>query len=169
VLQYRTSGTRETPAQVSIFMPADPKINVLLPEHGPGFVTGNREARGADQYGTCETISIIQIAGATWQHPDRAPFSVGDISRKGGGRFPPHTSHQTGKDFDVRPLRKDKQNKPVTITDPQYDREATLQLLETFWRTESVKLILFNDPAAIRAKLSRPYPGHHNHFHVRLT
>ena len=36
------------------------------------------------------------------EHPGGPELVVGDISRCGGGRFPPHRTHQSGRDVDLR-------------------------------------------------------------------
>jgi len=145
-------------------------INTLLPEQGDGFVTFNRGTGGMFQFGQQSTIEATLATGQTWSldHPEQ-PFSVGHISKKGGGSFdPPHKSHKLGVDIDVRPLRKDKQNQEVTISSPSYDQTATAELIALWWQKAPVQLILFNDPKVIAAGNSRFFDGHHNHFHVRL-
>ena len=143
-------------------------INVLLPANGPGFVTNNR---GNDQFqfGQQSTIDAAVRVAASWneKHSNR-PFSIGQISKKGGGPMPPHKSHQLGVDVDVRPMRKDGENAPVTIADSQFDRELTTELIKVWWRLAPTQAVFFNDQSVIDAGLSRFVNGHHNHFHVRL-
>jgi len=54
-------------------------------------------------WGTSKTIRVIQSAIASYQRrkPGGPKIHVGDISRRGGGRFPPHLSHQHGRDVDI--------------------------------------------------------------------
>jgi penicillin-insensitive murein endopeptidase len=92
-------------------------------------------------------------------------IGVGDISFQQGGRMAPHGSHRRGTDVDIRPLRKDGQRVPVTITDPNYSRDRTKILVETLLAQPSVSLILFNDT---NIQSVRFYEGHHNHLHVRF-
>jgi len=144
-------------------------VDVLLPANGPGFVTNNR---GNDefQFGQQSTIDAALRVGAAWNglHAQR-PFSIGQISKKGGGPFPPHLSHRLGIDVDIRPMRQDGKNAPVTIDDEQqYDRELTRDLIELWWQKAPVQAVFFNDPKVIAAGLSRFVEGHGNHFHVRL-
>ncbi len=145
------------------------EINTQLPESGVGFVTNNRGAHGEFQFGQQSTIDAALAVGAAWDaaHSGR-PFSIGQISLRGGGPMPPHLSHRLGVDVDVRPVRQDGNNAPVVITDPQYDRGLTTALIELWWQKAPVQLVLFNDTTVIAAGLSRPSPGHGNHFHVRL-
>ena len=143
-------------------------IDVLLPPNGSGFVTNNR-GNNHFQFGQQSTIDAAIRVAAAWnkKHPNR-PFSIGQISNKGGGPMPPHKSHQMGVDVDVRPMRKDGENAPVTITDTNYDRELTTELIALWWRLAPTQAVFFNDQTAIEAGLSRFVNGHHNHFHVRL-
>jgi len=144
-------------------------IDTQLPESGTGFVTNNRCDNGACQFGQQSTIDAALAVAAAWNglHPDR-PFSIGQISKKGGGPFPPHKSHRLGVDVDVRPMRLDGQNEPVTITDSEFDRPLTTALITLWWQKAPVQAVFFNDPTVIAAGLSQFVNGHHNHFHVRL-
>jgi hypothetical protein len=143
-------------------------VDVLLPINGPGFVTNNR-GNNQFQFGQQSTIDAAIRVAASWneKHSNR-PFSIGQISKKGGGPMPPHKSHQLGVDVDVRPMCKDGENAPVTITDSQFDRELTTELIKLWWRLGPTQAVFFNDQSVIDAGLSRFVNGHHNHFHVRL-
>lgn len=144
-------------------------INTQLPANSAGFVTNNRGANGECQFGQQSTIDAALNVGTTWNgnHSQR-PFSIGQISKKGGGPFPPHKSHRLGVDVDVRPMRLDGKNEPVTIADTEYDRALTTALITLWWQKAPVQSVFFNDPTAIAAGLSQFVNGHHNHFHVRL-
>ncbi|MGD8863412.1 MAG: penicillin-insensitive murein endopeptidase, partial [Myxococcales bacterium] len=54
-------------------------------------------------WGTPRTVRLIQSATERYRRRlRRAPkVLIGDLSRRGGGPFPPHKSHQTGEDVDV--------------------------------------------------------------------
>ena len=82
--------------------------------------------------------------------------------------MPPHKSHRVGLDVDVRPMRTDGANEPVTITDPDYDRATTTALIALWWKKAPVQSLFFNDPTVIAAGLSQFVNGHHHHFHARL-
>ncbi|MDQ1640549.1 MAG: penicillin-insensitive murein DD-endopeptidase [Pyrinomonadaceae bacterium] len=144
-------------------------INTPLSASGVGFVTNNRGANGEFQFGQASTIDAAVRVAAAWDvlHSQR-PFSIGQISKNGGGPFPPHKSHRLGVDVDIRPMRTDGNNEPVTISDSEYDRTLTTSLITLWWKTAPVQNVFFNDPTVIAAGLSQFVSGHHNHFHVRL-
>jgi hypothetical protein len=78
---------------------------------------------------------------------------------------PDHATHRSGLEVDVRPVRKDGQRLPCSIYDAQYDKAATVKLIDLFRKYAQLKVVLFNDlsiPHVLRAK------GHHDHFHVQL-
>ncbi len=143
-------------------------VDVLLPASGTGFVTNNR---GNDefQFGEQSTIDAALRVGVAWDglHPNH-PFSIGQISKKGGGPMDGHVSHQKGIDVDVRPMRLDGQNKEVTIFEDEYDGTQTKELINLWWVKAPVLAVFFNDPNVIAAGLSIKVPKHHHHFHVRL-
>lgn len=146
----------------------DDTVVALLPESGVGFVTNNR---GDDEFQWAKQSTIdaaIKTAGA-WDalHTNR-PFSIGQISVRGGGPFGVHASHQHGLDVDVRPVRKDGKNLPVEMTESQYERALTTELIDLWWTNAPVQLVYFNDQTVINAGLSVKCTGHNDHFHVRL-
>jgi conjugal transfer mating pair stabilization protein TraG len=94
---------------------------------------------------------------------EAAPVGIGDMSFEHGGPMAPHNSHQDGRCVDIRPLRSDKRNSPVTISDAHYDRESTRALVVALLAHGNVCKILFNDHQ-ISGVI--PWAGHDNHFHV---
>jgi penicillin-insensitive murein endopeptidase len=83
-----------------------------------------------------------------------------------GRHMDPHAGHRDGKCVDIRPVRKDRLQKGVTYTDPQYDREETQRLVDAFRaNNENVDRIFFNDSKIIGV---HPWPGHHDHLHVHF-
>ena len=130
-------------------------------------MTYNRERGGADQYGTARTVATLQNIAAEWNRtPPNQPIQIGDMSRRGGGAFAPHSSHTTGRDADIRPFRRDGAQVPTTWRDAGYDRNATRDFIRAVRAQNPNAVILFNDPQLIREGLVRPYRGHDNHLHV---
>ena len=54
-------------------------------------------------YATAETVAAIEAAidAVHEVFPDSPRLPIGNLSRKAGGRFPPHKSHQNGRDADI--------------------------------------------------------------------
>jgi conjugal transfer mating pair stabilization protein TraG len=144
------------------------EINTVLPESGTGFRTYNRERDGVDQVGRPGFIDQLTSLGEEWAGRSEVPFQVGDISRRGGGPFPPHSGHQNGNEADLRPFRKDGAMLPVTYTDANYSQAMTRAWCQMVKEKHPDAVILFNDPALIREGLTRHYKGHHNHLHLRI-
>jgi hypothetical protein len=118
------------------------------------------------QFGTASTIKALQEVAQTFRfNMPNVAIGIGDISFALGGPMSPHQSHQHGTNADIRPFRKDAAQKPVTIADPQYDREMTRLLVESLLAHRNVKNILFNDTQIRGVHF---YPGHHNHLHVTM-
>lgn len=139
---------------------------IELPRSAPGIVCNNRT--GDSHWGKKEVIEALLRIGALWAATKKTPISVGQISRRNGGPFPPHLSHKLGVDVDIRPMRLDGRNLPVSVTDKAYAADATRVLVYMVRENAKVKLILFNDPALVKAGLTRKYAGHSNHIHVRF-
>lgn len=140
---------------------------VQLPASGVGYVTYNRERDGGDQWGTRKTITTIQALGRSWDelYPNR-PLEIGDISRRRGGRFEPHSSHQTGHDFDVRPPTL--QGGKATWRAKGYDREAARTFVALVKQLVPGAVVYFNDPKLMLPGTTDYSPGHDNHLHVSL-
>ncbi len=116
-------------------------IESLLPVSGVGFRTNNRTN---NSHFATEVVHdlLIKIAGL-WHdlHPDH-PISIGQISHKGGGDFPPHHQHKFGVEADMR-------------------------LLMTFLRANArMHRVFFNDPKLIEESLTSHAAGHDNHLHL---
>ncbi len=144
------------------------EVDTLLPEFGRGFATFNRDTGGADQFGRAATILAIQTLGAAWAETHDFPIFVGDISRKGGGAFPPHSSHKDGRDVDVRPFRHNGQAGATHIDDPSYDHALTRELVVLIKSRFPATTILFNDARLVADRLTTRFPQHDNHLHVRF-
>lgn len=144
-------------------------VETLLPESGVGYLTFNRGPNGQSQFGRVATIQGIIKLGFEWarEHP-MLKFSVGHISKEGGGQMVPHATHRNGTEFDLRPLRNDGQNQPVTISDPFYSSALTKELVLLIRKIFPGVIIHFNDPALVQEGLTVRLAGQDNHLHVRL-
>lgn len=137
-----------------------------LPRSGPGYQSYEPTSR---QYGTADTIRTLQAIGAAWQrsHLGGPRIGFGDLSFRGGAVMPPHASHRTGLDVDVRPMRKDGKETAVTYKDLQYSRALTQELVDVIRANGvlPVAFIFFNDAGVTGVK---PWKGHDNHLHIRF-
>jgi peptidoglycan hydrolase-like protein with peptidoglycan-binding domain len=144
-------------------------VDTVLPEAGRGFATFNREPGGSDQVALASTILAIQTIGAAWAETHAFPIFVGDLSRKGGGAFPPHSAHKDGRDVDLRPFRHNGQPGATNINDPSYDHALTRNLVLLIRQTFPQVKVLFNDPLLVGDGVTKPFAGHDNHLHVRFA
>ncbi|MCX4247387.1 penicillin-insensitive murein endopeptidase [Paraliomyxa miuraensis] len=153
----------------------------------------------AGAWGTGETIRSIQAAIANYKKkmPGGPKVYIGDISKKGGGPFKPHNSHQHGRDVDVAyVIEGSGEAKFRTATADNLDVARTWRLIKSFIDTDQVvyvfvdykiqKLLyehakargaseelldeLFQYPRGRNRShgLIRHWKGHTNHFHVRF-
>jgi LysM repeat protein len=97
-------------------------------------------------WGTQETINAIQRAIAAYARVSNGgpKVHVGDISRQGGGKFPPHSSHQHGRDVDVGyVLEGSLANKTVfkRATKDTLDAKRTYRLIKAFIDSGKVRYV----------------------------
>lgn len=140
-------------------------IESLLPVDGVGFRTNNRTN---NSHFATEVVHdlLIKIAGL-WHdlHPDH-PISIGQISHRGGGDFPPHHQHKRGVEADMRLLSKDGQDLHLTFDSAEYSRDLTREFV-TFLRANArMHRVFFNDPQLIAESLTSHAAGHDNHLHL---
>jgi peptidoglycan hydrolase-like protein with peptidoglycan-binding domain len=156
------------PVAAPLLATSGSEVDTVLPERGRGFATFNREAGGTDQVGRASTILAIQTLGAFWADTHAFPIFVGDISRKGGGTFPPHSSHKEGRDVDLRPFRHNGEPGGTHINDPSYDHSLTRELVTLIKGQFPQARILFNDPLLVKDGLTKKFAEHDNHLHVHF-
>ncbi|HRD48052.1 MAG TPA: peptidoglycan-binding domain-containing protein [Candidatus Contendobacter sp.] len=136
---------------------------ILLPQMcGLGYYS---YSPATHQYGTKFCIQTLRDICTQFQINNKKEIGIGDISFAQGGHMSPHQTHQHGTHVDIRPLRKDDKNLPVTISDPNYSRDLTKLLVQSLLSHRNVKSILFNDTAISGVK---SYAGHDNHLHVSM-
>lgn len=120
---------------------------------------------------------------------------IQDMSRKGGGRFRPHKSHQSGRDVDIRlPLKAGLEEGTVPTALSQVDWDATWAFMRALLSTGEVRFMFLSrtrqkllyeaalrageNPDELAALLQYPHRtkttvirhsrGHDKHFHVRF-
>ena len=105
---------------------------------GPGYrLRFPKNAYGVD--GVLKTLKVC-AKRVKEQLPGSHDILVGDISRPGGGRFPPHSSHQSGRDVDVGYyLASQQQNATMHRVRPdEVDYARTWALLRCYLTTDKV-------------------------------
>lgn len=168
---------RTGPAPVSSAPPKAPQVETLLPLNGPQYRDYGRptyktyggesvKQRQEGQYGQQSTIAKIEKIAEAFAGQNPMSIYVGDISKKGGGNFPEHSSHREGTQVDIRPVHNLGLNEPVSWSGPNYNQAATMMLIHEIKRQHPNAVILFNDPKLVEMGLTKPYKGHDNHMHV---
>jgi penicillin-insensitive murein endopeptidase len=169
----------------------------VLPASGPGFVLIHPGRRRG--FGHPALISFVRRLSATARRQRLGLLLVGDLSQARGGPTPSgHRSHQTGLDVDLG-YAAPSGFSGTTLTVQQREAvvwpavvdlgthkftplwtERVRRLLQTAAQDPAVDRIFVNP--AIKRQLCaegprqalwlarlRPWWGHHDHFHVRLT
>jgi hypothetical protein len=142
---------------------ADP-VDQLLTLPAPGLYGYGNPAR---RFGIKRTIEAMLQVGAAFNAAHGIRLGIGDISKLNGGAIGGHASHQRGIDVDIRPLRSDGKEEPITFQGALYSRQLTQALVHALRANTiiPVKTILFNDP---NVQGVSPFAGHDNHLHVRF-
>lgn len=139
-------------------------VDTPLPASGTGYYSYTSPDK---RYGTAATISAIQSIASAWNRANASGprLGIGNISKRGGGEFPPHSTHREGLNVDIRPVRNDRGESRVKYTDRSYSRSLTQELVNLIYANPvlGVSSILFNDSSVQRVK---PYEGHDDHLHV---
>lgn len=145
----------------------DSRSYFILPQapEEAAYYTYGTPTRGRGQYAHPQMLTFIFSLEHQWGAIDNRKIGIGNISLTEGASFPPHRSHRSGLEVDMRPLRKDGKPLPVRFHDTQYDREATRKLVEAIWHTGVVKRVAFNDLAIPGVQMMT---GHDDHLHVEI-
>jgi hypothetical protein len=148
-------------------------------------------------WATPRTIALLRGAIREYARGREAPkLHIGDISRRGGGPFAPHLSHQEGRDVDIAYVLHDR-SRFGTATSGNLDRRNTWELLRALLDTRALTYVFldyevqrmlyehalgegvteeqldswFQYPYGRRAArgIIRHWKGHRDHFHVRFA
>ena len=100
-------------------------------------------------WGTGDTIRLIQSAVSGYRRDWRSSpmIHIGDISKKGGGKFPPHHSHQHGKDVDIGYVLKGEkadEKRFVSANSKNLDVARSWDLIRAFLDTDEIKYIFMD-------------------------
>jgi len=104
---------------------------------------------GAGAWGAAKTIRVIQSAIASYKRkkPGGPKVHVGDISKRGGGKFPPHVSHQHGRDVDIGYVLKGKyahEKRFKSANASNLDVPRTWTLIKAFIDSDEVTYIFMD-------------------------
>lgn len=136
-LQFRKPGER--PIAQSDGSPTRGKLS--YGEHiGEG--AGYRLRFPKNAFGIPRVLRVLRTCASQVQraYPGTAQILIGDISRPTGGKFPPHQSHQTGRDADVGYyMAGNIQNKTMYRVGPSHvDMNKSWALLKCYLTRDSV-------------------------------
>ncbi len=101
-------------------------------------------------WGTAKTIRLIQTAIVRYRKKvgGRGPkIHIGDISRKAGGKFPPHRSHQHGRDVDIGYVLKGSvanETRFVRANKKNLDAKKTWRLIKAFIDSNEVRYVFMD-------------------------
>ncbi|MEX1367148.1 MAG: penicillin-insensitive murein endopeptidase, partial [Nannocystaceae bacterium] len=149
-------------------------------------------------WGTPRTIAQLRSAIRAYARGRSVPrVHIGDISLRQGGPFPPHLSHQQGRDVDIAYVLNGRRARFGVANRLSLDLERTWALLQSLLDTEAVLYVfidyevqallyeharaqgvsearldsLFQYPHGRQAArgIIRHWKGHDDHFHVRFV
>ncbi len=151
-------------------------------------------SRPYKRFGTRELVTTIEraVAVVNARYSDTPVLHVGDLSRKNGGHFPPHLSHQSGRDVDIG-YYLNKGHRPNVFRHTNrrtMDVARTWTLIKSFLETGRAQYIfsdrrlipMLRDHAIEQGDLSeidrrkwfgnggivRHLKGHADHLHIRI-
>jgi murein endopeptidase len=148
--------------------PHDSRHFFMLPQapEDAGYYVYGTPPNGGGQYAHPAMMSMLMYVEREWAAIDSRRFGVGNISLAGGVPYEKHSTHRTGLEVDIRPLRKDGRHDPVFWYQHElYDHDATAKLIAMFHAYPCVQTILFND---LTIPYVTPFKDHDHHFHVKL-
>lgn len=149
-------------------------------------------------YGVPEMVLAIKAAVEAVHdtHPETKRLVIGDLSRPHGGFFPPHLSHQSGRDADIGYYIKGRREPEylMKIRAHQLDVERTWTFLHSFLKDDKVQYVFMDyrlqkplykylrnviklSPRLLSKYISYPrrkggiirhLRGHADHMHVRF-
>ena len=178
----------------SVGKPNDGRIanSAQLPENKQLYTIRNPD----ESYGSSHTLEHLQLAVAHWRRDSgfAGALMIGDISKQGGGKLKPHSSHRSGRDVDIRLPVKRKDGSADVVADVDWD--ATWDLIVAFANTGEVdriylttdrqaqvhkaakragasadlidKLLQYPETGGRNNGLVRHSKGHTAHMHVRF-
>ena len=144
VVTYRAERAKPS---ASIGYPGDGRLEggVPMPD-GPGRLLKMIPWKS---WGTSWTVAVLDQVLRTWaeRHPDALPILVGNLSAPTGGRLPPHSTHQSGRDVDLGYPQKPGVEKEYNwrhMDARLLDAEGAWALLEILAQTRAVEVVFID-------------------------
>ncbi|MDR3567504.1 MAG: penicillin-insensitive murein endopeptidase [Syntrophobacteraceae bacterium] len=164
---------------------------VVFPDMFPGYHVRNYDRA----YTTPELAGALLdgIEAVKAQFPGTCDVFIGDFSKKGGGRFSDHASHENGRDVDVGLYAKDNTqlHNLIPMNRDNLDPEKTLFLIQNLVASQrvqyifldrSIQKVLYDYGLAhgytqaylnrlfgnVAGALVQDIPGHVTHMHIRF-
>lgn len=161
----------------------------------PDMFSGYRLLFKDNTYTTPEVAGAVldAVQAVRAKFPGTCDLVIGEFSKKGGGFFPPHASHQNGRDVDIGLYAKD--NRPlenlVPMNRDNLDAGKTLFLIQSLVASQRVQYIFLGGSVQkilydyglshgysraylnrlfgeVPGALAEAWPGHTNHMCVRF-
>ena len=148
---------------------------VKMPAGGPGMINDNIiDLADQHDFGTNWMADALNSTGLAYQaaflssHPAAALLHINDTSLATGGDTDMHAEHESGLQSDIRLPRKDGGVGGITVSNPQYDRNAMRAMLNAFLAQPLARRVFLNDNVLINEGLCRHAGGHDNHAHFEI-
>jgi hypothetical protein len=140
-----------------------------------GYYNATKIDDNDDHYfGTNWLIDTIKLAGSIYyetylkSNSNSSVIFINELAKPKGGKYSPHTTHQTGLNADIRLPRTDGGSGGVNYNDPLYDQDACRAILMAFNSCPLIKAVRFNDPELINEGLCKYLKKHDDHMHIEL-
>jgi len=116
-------------------------------------------------WGRPEMIRCLRLVCAEWRrrYPNAPTIRIGDISKADGAPFPPHRTHTTGLEVDIK-------TRPENLADVDYrDQQLTFDLAELFYTFGAINILYGRAHNLDGLPIVKLYEGHDTHFHVDVN
>ena len=139
-------------------------VEMPRPQNGEYVLSSSVGNPGKGRHwGQPAMVRHLILVAKEWKrrHPELPRLRIGDISKFGGGPFPPHKTHQDGLSVDIFTAG-------TNICHINYKNQAHTKELADIFIHFGARQILYNHKYVIDKlpKIVRKWPKHDNHFHV---
>ncbi len=136
---------------------------MLLPGGGRGYYTYEPSSH---RWGKPRMIHGLVTLARKWDDKYKGKkLGYGDISKKGGGYFPPHETHRYGTDSDSRPIGDHGNAIATSVGWSSYSTSWTRRYVALIKHVIHPRLIYHNNNHIPGVRYC---PGHDNHLHTSI-